>query len=145
MQLANNKPALTVWTTIPMSHNNISLQIYISNPDYDQSCGRFWEKQKHKKQKQNWGQCSSLFATLQYEATRHTQQKKKLWCSHKVNVKLHSAAALQQWAFKLIWLAVKPHAGARARGHTHVHTQTYARGNTNTWARGHTKHTYTLD
>lgn len=60
-----------------MSHNNISLQIYISNPDYAQSCGRFWEKQKHKKQKQNWGQCSSLFATLQYEATRHTQQKKK--------------------------------------------------------------------
>lgn len=138
MQLANNKPALTVWTTIPMSHNNISLQIYISNPDYDQSCGRFWEKQKHKKQKQNWGQCSSLFATLQYEATRHTQQKKKLWCSHKVNVKLHSAAALQQWAFKLIWLAVKPHAGARARGHTH--TDIRAREHEHMGARAHKTH-----
>lgn len=144
MQLANNKPALTVWTTIPMSHNNISLQIYISNPDYDQSCGRFWEKQKHKKQKQNWGQCSSLFATLQYEATRHTQQKKKkLWCSHKVNVKLHSAAALQQWAFKLIWLAVKPHAGARARGHTHTYTHRHTRARTRTHGRAGTQNTHT--
>lgn len=49
-----------------------------------------------------------------------------LWCSHKVNVELHSAAALQQRAFKLIWLAVKPHAGARARtrGHRGTHTHT---------------------
>lgn len=54
-----------------------------------------------------------------------------LWCSHKVNVKLHSAAALQQRAFKLIWLAVKPHAGARTLGHTRAHgradTQTHIR------------------
>lgn len=43
-----------------------------------------------------------------------------LCCSHKVNVKLHSAAALQQRAFKLIWLAVKPHAGAHGRADTHA-------------------------
>lgn len=57
-----------------------------------------------------------------------------LWCSHKVNVKLHSAAALQQWAFKLIWLAVKPHAGARAHRDTHEHMRAWTQ-----------KHTYTLD
>lgn len=146
MQLANNKPALTVWTTIPMSHNNISLQIYISNPDYGQSCGRFWEKQKHKKQKQNWGQCSSLFATLQYETTRHTQQKKNCGAvtksmSNCIRPQLYSSEHLSLSG--LLW----NHTQARAHGdtHTHVHTQTYARENTNTWARGHTKHTYTLD
>ena len=56
------------------------------------------------------------------------------------------AAALQQWAFKLIWLAVKPHAGARAhtRGHTRTppSAQTRARADTETHARTHI-HTHT--
>ena len=59
-----------------------------------------------------------------------------LWCSHKVNVKLHSAAALQQWAFKLIWLAVKPHAGARTRGHRNTHRNTHTHTHGHTHARG---------
>ena len=51
-----------------------------------------------------------------------------LCCSHKVNVKLHSAAALQQWAFKLIWLAVWNHTQAR------VHADTHRRGDARTHA-----------
>ena len=62
------------------------------------------------------------------------------------------AAALQQWAFKLIWLAVKPHAGARAhtRGHTRTppSAQTRARADTETHTHARTHihthtHTYT--
>lgn len=61
-----------------------------------------------------------------------------LRCSHKVNVKLHSAAALQQRAFKLIWLAVKPHAGTRARTHTQgTHANTCARGHRKTHTHMH--------
>lgn len=142
MQLANNKPALTVWTTIPMSHNNISLQIYISNPDYDQSCGRFWEKQKHKKQKQNWGQCSSLFATLQYEATRHTQQKKKNCgavtksMSNCIWPQLYSSEHLSLSG--LLW----NHTQARAHGdtHTRTHTDIRAREHEHMGARAHKTH-----
>lgn len=61
-----------------------------------------------------------------------------LWCSHKVNVKLHSAAALQQWAFKLIWLAVKPHAGARTQGHTGTHARADTETHITRWI--NTKH-----
>lgn len=143
MQLANNKPALTVWTTIPMSHNNISLQIYISNPDYDQSCGRFWEKQKHKKQKQNWGQCSSLFATLQYEATRHTQQKKKNCgavtksMSNCIRPQLYSSEHLSLSG--LLW----NHTQARAHGDTHTYTHRHTRAGTRTHGRAGTQNTHT--
>ena len=71
-----------------------------------------------------------IFAVLRCEAT--------LWCSHKVNVKLHSAAALQQRAFKLIWLAVKPHAGARARTRTHARARTDAHRDTQRHRRART-------
>lgn len=58
-----------------------------------------------------------------------------LCCSHKVNVKLHSAAALQQWAFKLIWLAVWNHTQARVHRDTHRR----ARADTATYTRAHAR------
>lgn len=58
-------------------HNNISLQIYISNPDYGLSCGRFWEKQKTKKQK-NKSEDSAHHYLLRYNMRRlDTHSKKK--------------------------------------------------------------------
>lgn len=59
-----------------MSHNNISLQIYISNPDYGQSCGRFWEKQK----KKNKTEDSAHHYLLRYNMRRldtHSKKKKQ--------------------------------------------------------------------
>lgn len=119
LQLATIIICITVGIIPPMtlSLHNISLQIYISNPDYGCPVADLG------KQKLRTLLIVMCCVTI-WDDTTPT-----LWCSHKVNVKLHSAAALQQWAFKLIWLAVKPHAGARTRGHTRTHgradTQTH--------------------